>query len=376
MAEVGITDANSLFDFVAKKGYGIKGLVDSGIVEVPPLYIQPPYERVTKKISHPNTNFNHHASVPIDLSKLDGPDNDKVVEAIVRAAETLGFFQVTNHGIDLDLLDSLPEAAHRFFEQPAEVKAGFLKGVSPTPLVKYATSFAPEKEKFLQWRDYINMTYTNDADAEKYWPDVCKRELVEYIKSSHKMVLQLFKILIENLGVTMEESKFESLIGTKVVNMNYYPACPNPEVTIGVKRHSDIGILTVLAQDDIGGLYVKVSDDDDTQEEGKKEEWIEIPPIPSALVVNIGDSLQILSNGKYKSSEHKVGTTSQQSRVSVPIFVTPRLSEKIGPLPQLVERDGGTIYREVVFKDYMNYFFVYGHEGKNALDFAKINYPN
>ncbi|KAI5675257.1 hypothetical protein M9H77_06207 [Catharanthus roseus] len=76
----------------------------------------------------------------------------------------------------------------------------------------------------------------------------------------------------------------ESLLGLKRVNINFYPKCPNPELTVGVGRHSDIGILTTLLQDGIGGLQVKVEEDD-----GIKEEWIEIKPVEGALVINVGD---------------------------------------------------------------------------------------
>ncbi|KAM5586716.1 hypothetical protein ABKV19_005566 [Rosa sericea] len=100
---------------------------------------------------------------------------------------------------------------------------------------------------------------------------------------------------------------------------------------------------------------------------------IEIPPIPGALVINIGDTLQILSNGRYKSDEHRVRTTSAQSRVSVPIFTIPNPTEIIGPLPEVVARDGVARYRDMVFGDYMNNFFGNAHEGKKSLDYAQIN---
>lgn len=165
-------EGNSLFDFVVRDGNGVKGLVDSGVTKVPDRYIQPPQERIIHKLVHEGHVEEHYS--PIDLSKLDGPDHDQVVEAIARAAETLGFFQVVNHGVPLELLESLKEAAHRFFSQPPEKKAVYLKGLSPTPLVKYGTSFVPEKEKALEWKDYISMTYNNDSDALHFWPNECK----------------------------------------------------------------------------------------------------------------------------------------------------------------------------------------------------------
>ena len=85
----------------------------------------------------------------------------------------------------------------------------------------------------------------------------------------------------------------DGLIGAKMVNMNFYPACPNPELTVGVGRHSDMGMLTVLLQDGIGGLYVKT--EGDVEAAAGEEEWIQIPPITGALVINIGDTLQVIN---------------------------------------------------------------------------------
>ena len=83
--------------------------------------------------------------------------------------------------------------------------------------------------------------------------------------------------------------------------------------------------------------------------------------------------LQILSNGRYKSAEHRVGTTNTKSRVSIPIFTIPKPTEKIAPLPQVVEKDGIALYKEFVLADYMKNFFGNAHDGKKSLDFAKID---
>ena len=163
------SDSNaSLLNFVVRDGNGVKGMVDSGLSEVPRQYVQPPKERIDKK----NATLNNNP--PIDLSKLDGPDRIQVVEEIAKAAQNLGFFQVVNHGVPVELLESLKDTAHKFFGQPAEKKAIYCKGVSPTPLVKYGTSFVPEKEKALEWKDYISMTYTTDEEALQVWPQECK----------------------------------------------------------------------------------------------------------------------------------------------------------------------------------------------------------
>ncbi|KAL1340195.1 hypothetical protein AAHE18_U100000 [Arachis hypogaea] len=354
--------SDSLYDFVVKNGNGVKGLIDSGLSEVPERYIQPEEERIKK------VKTKRHDVSPIDLSKLRGPDHKKVLDEIVRAAETLGFFQVVNHGIPLELLESLKDSAHKFFNLSPEEKSLFYPGVSPSTKVKYGTSFAPEKEKALEWKDYISMGYTDDHDALQYWPNECKEVALDYLKLSSTMVRDIVEMLIENLGVRVEESRIEGIIGMKMVNMNYYPLCPNPDLTVGVGRHSDMGTITVLLQDGIGGLYVKLDEHNNNHND---VEWLEVPPIPGALVINIGDTIQILSNGKYKSAEHRVRTTSTESRVSIPVFIFPKPTEKIGPLEELVKKEGVARYREVMFQDYMNNFFANAHHGKKSLEFAK-----
>ncbi|XP_021287794.1 feruloyl CoA ortho-hydroxylase 1-like [Herrania umbratica] len=357
-------DRSSLFNFVVRDGNGVKGMVDLGLSKVPQAYMQPPKERIDKQ------NASKQEQPPIDLSRLGGPDHDEVAREIVRAAETLGFFQVVNHGVPVELLESLKDTAHNFFSLPPERKAIYRTEVSPTPLVKYGTSFVPEKERALEWKDYISMQYTSEAEALEHWPIECREVALEYLRTSIGMVRKLLEVLMINLGVKPEDSKIDALIDKKMINMNFYPTCPNPDLTVGVGRHSDMGTLTVLLQDGIGGLYVKIEEDIDF---GKKGEWIEIPPTPGALVINVGDMLQVLSNGKYKSAEHRVRTTSTKSRVSIPIFTIPKPTEKIAPLPQVVEKDGIALYRDFVLADYMNNFFGNAHDGKKSLDFAKIN---
>ncbi|KAB1669069.1 hypothetical protein ES319_1Z078700v1 [Gossypium barbadense] len=265
----------SLINFDVRDGNGVKGTVDLGISKVPQAYIQPPAEQINKK----------HAS--------KCPDHDEVVNQIVRAVETLGFFQVVNHGVPIELLDSLKQTAHNFFGLPPERKSVYRKEVSPSPLVK----------------------------------DVA----LQYLKTSHEMVRKLLEALLGNLGAELDDSKIDGFIGKKMVNMNFYLTCPNPELTISVRHHSNMDTLTILLQDGIGGLYIKVPQDVNME---KKGEWVEIPPISGALIINISDMLQIWSNGRYKSAEHIVHTTSTKSRVSIPIFTTHNQHKRLHHYPK------------------------------------------
>ncbi|KAK8540536.1 hypothetical protein V6N13_056674 [Hibiscus sabdariffa] len=208
---------------------------------------------------------------------------------IVRAAETLRFFQVINHGVPVELLESLKNTAHKFFGLAPERKVVYRSGVSPTPLVKYETRFMPEKEKALEWKDYISLQYVNNAEALEYWPIEIRDMTLTHLRSSMKMVKKLLEIPMENFGIKLKDLKIDALINKKMVNIIFYPMCPDTDLTVGVGRHSDMKTLTVLLQDEIDGLYVKIEE----MSFKIKEEWVEISPTPNALVINVGDMLQV-----------------------------------------------------------------------------------
>ncbi|KAH1148857.1 hypothetical protein GYH30_043475 [Glycine max] len=210
--------SNSLYDFVVREGNGVKGVADLGLSELPERYIKPPEERMDKQDSRTCD------APPIDLSKLNVPEHEKVVDEIV-----------VNHGVPLELLESLKDAAHTFFNLPPEKKASQNLGLALC-LRKWTW----------EWKDFISKVCRSDEDALQNWPNQCRG---------------IVKILISKLGVSAYGSRIEQILGVKIVNMNNYPPCPNPELTVGVGRHSDLGTITVLLQDGIGDLYVKMEED-------------------------------------------------------------------------------------------------------------------
>ena len=148
------------------------------------------------------------------------------------------------------------------------------------------------------------------------------------MRRSEVVIKQLLQMLMNGLNVKeIDETKKSLLMGSVRTNLNYYPICPNPELTVGVGRHSDVSTLTILLQDLIGGLYVKGN-------QGEGDNWIHVPPVKGSLVINVGDALQILSNGRYRSVEHRVTANGTKNRISVPIFVIPRhASWRQNPVP-------------------------------------------
>lgn len=163
----GPINESNLTDFVLHQGNGVKGLSETGLKKLPKQYIQPIEERPRME----NSTIPQESIPIIDMSKLDDPT---VAESICNAAEKWGFFQVINHGVPLQILDNVKDANYRFFGQSAEEKKKYLKEFSPSVNVRFGTSFSPDAEKALEWKDYLSLFFVSEDEASAYWPPVCK----------------------------------------------------------------------------------------------------------------------------------------------------------------------------------------------------------
>ncbi|XP_022892556.1 feruloyl CoA ortho-hydroxylase 1-like [Olea europaea var. sylvestris] len=268
-----LSDSRDIKKFVVDEGHGVKGLSDIGLQTLPKHYIQPPQEQIST-----STILTEESIPVIDMSN----SNEQIVaDMICNAAEKWGFFQIVNHGIPMQVLENVKNATHKFYGLPAEEKKKYSKGESPTNNVRYGTSFSPQAEKALEWKDWLSFFYVSDEEAAAFWPSICRDEALEYRKKSEHVIKKLLEILMKRLNITcIDETKESLLMGSTRINLNYYPKCPNPDLTIGVGRHSDVSTLTILLQDEIGGLYVRKLDTDF---------WIHVPPIDGSLVINVGD---------------------------------------------------------------------------------------
>nr|XP_027103847.1 feruloyl CoA ortho-hydroxylase 1-like [Coffea arabica] len=345
-----------LIDFAVKQGNGVNGLSKLGLKSIPHRYILPPEERLNQN------QVVLEDSIPIiDVSNWGDPE---AAALICEAAAKWGFFQIINHGVPLEVLEDVLEAGHKFFELPNEERRKYLKENSPTPTVQLKTGFSPLAEKVFEWKDYLVHHYVPHNVSSDLWPSVSKDQVLEYLKWAKPVIKKLVEVLLQGLNVKeLDESQESQLIDRTTISLIHYPMCPSPELACGARRHSDISSITILLQDDVGGLYVKGTTAD---------QWIHVSPVKGALAVNIGDILQIVSNDRYKSIEHQVIVNGRRNRVSVPIFVSPAADTVVGPFPQSLENGKKPIYKHVIYSDYLNYFLSKRDDRNQTIEFAKI----
>ncbi|PPS08451.1 hypothetical protein GOBAR_AA12185 [Gossypium barbadense] len=191
----------------------------------------------------------------IDFSKLNGDERAKTLAEIANACEEWGFFQLVNNGIAEELLERVKKVSSEFYKVERE------ENFKNSKVVNLLNESGDEKLENVDWEDVITLTDDNVSE----W---------SYQTSGFKAF---------NGG-----GENNAFFGTKLC---HYPPCPNPEKVTGLRAHTDAGGVILLFQDDeVGGLQVL-----------KDGEWIDVQPLKNTIVINTGDQIEVLSNGRYKS---------------------------------------------------------------------------
>ncbi|KAK3228210.1 hypothetical protein Dsin_008072 [Dipteronia sinensis] len=331
----------------------------STVKNVPSNYIRPIYDR-------PNLSdvlISSEASIPlIDLHQLSGPGRSHVIKQIGIACQHDGFFQVKNHGIPEEIINNIISIAREFFKLPESER---LKNYSddPSKTTRLSTSFNVKTEKVANWRDFLRLHCYPLQDYIQEWPSnpsSFKEHVAEYCTSVRGLILRLLEAISESLGLQRDYIDKNMNKHGQHMSLNYYPPCPEPELTYGLPGHTDPNLITLLLQDDVPGLQVL-----------RNGKWVAVNPIPNTFIVNIGDQMQVLSNDKYKSVLHRAVVNSDKERISIPTFYCPSPDSVIGPAMELVDQHHPAVYRNFTYGEYYEKFWNKGLATACCLDMFK-----
>jgi len=282
------------------------------------------------------------SSLPvIDISPLLARGRSTATSQVAReidgACRDSGFFYVTGHGIAPDLFARLDAASRRFFALPDAEKLeirmarGGRAWRGYFPVGGELTSGKPDMKEGVYFGtelppDHPRVRAGLPLHGANLFPSQVpelRGAVLDYLKTATATAHALMEGIALSLGLDPDYFyRTYTADPTILFRIFHYPAMPPGSADWGVGEHTDYGLLTLLAQDDLGGLQVKTS-----------RGWIDAPPIPGTLVCNIGDMLDRLTGGLYRSTPHRAKNVSGRGRLSFPFFFDPDFAAEIRPLP-------------------------------------------
>lgn len=304
-----------------------------------------------------------HVSVELPVLDLSQPVNLSFLSSLSQACQEWGFFYVTNHGISRNLFSKVCTLSKHIFSLPTDSK---LK-VGPSSCLK---TYTPHFIASPYFESLIVSGPDFFASAKRSADELFSQqnsEFSEILQEYGNKMIDLSKRIIEVLVMTLGdgcdrkfcESEFSNCHGYFRV-VNYSPPKDVEERAVeGLGMHTDMSCITIVYQDETGGLQMR----------SKEGEWLDIPPCEDLLVVNIGDLMQAWSNGRLRSSEHRVVLKRLVNRLSLAFFWCFEDEKVILAPDEVVEEGNPRIYKSFVCLDYLK-FRESNEEGK----FEKIGY--
>ncbi|XP_051121380.1 flavanone 3-dioxygenase 3-like [Andrographis paniculata] len=285
----------------------------------------------------------------VDLAGMNDPARRKtLVEEIGSACFRNGFFHVVNHGISQAAMDGALAAASAFFDLPTKCKSPFMSNDVHKP-VRYCTSLKDGIDTVQYWRAFLKH-YAHPLDRWiEMWPlqpPDYREKMGGYVEAMQKLAETITELITESLGLGPKYLTAKLDEGMQVVTVNCYPACPQPELALGLPLHSDYGCVTIVLQDS-PGLQILDRDDDDS--------WRVVPSIPGALHVQVGDQIEVLSNGRYKSVLHRVAVNHEKTRISIAGLHGLRMDVKMEAAAEMVDGDRPNGYNASSFRDFLDF---------------------
>ncbi|KAK1556384.1 hypothetical protein Q3G72_004043 [Acer saccharum] len=337
----------------------VQELAKKPFTSVPPRYVYPVQDLpiISLDSSSPQVPV-------IDMQRLYSDDfMDSELQKLDQACREWGFFQLINHGVNSSLVEKVKLETEKFFKLPMEEKRKY--GQLEGDVEGYGNVFVGSEDQKLHWRDCLYFTISP--------PHLRKPHLFPNLPPSFRETLEAYSVDLKNIvaeilrqirkKLRMGETEMTVLLeGKQVMGFNYYPPCPQPDQVIGVLPHSDFGGITILLEvNDVQGLQIK-----------KDGLWIPIKSLPNAFIINIGGTLEILTNGTYRSIEHRVTINSLKERMSIATFCNPKMDGEIAPAPSLVTPETPAMFKRIGVVDYTKGLFMSKIGGKAHLDSMRI----
>jgi isopenicillin N synthase-like dioxygenase len=287
-------------------------------------------------------------SVPlIDLQSADDASLAQRIDAALRAA---GFFALAGHGVPQAVFDAAFDASRRFFSQDYDAKARWhidgwplKRGFDPIGWQALDVGMPPDlKESF-----YLG----NVGLGPNQWPDETlvpgfRAACEQYAQAMERVARRLMALFAQALGLAPHAFDGYMRDPTCTTRLLHYPPQPAQAAPgqIGCGAHTDWGALTLLAQDDAGGLQVRSAGGG----------WFDVPPLPGALVVNTGDMMPRWTNDRWRSTPHRViNRISGRDRWSIAYFFDLDPDARIAPLPCCIGADHPARYAPITAGEHL-----------------------
>ncbi|KAG6696065.1 hypothetical protein I3842_09G128500 [Carya illinoinensis] len=281
------------------------------------------------------------------------------------ASQEWGFFQLINHGVSSSLLEDVKSGIQEFFELPMEEKKKYWQ--QGGDIEGFGHAFVFSEEQKLDWADLFYMVTLPTHLRKPYLfpklPLPLRDNLEAYSAELKALAVKILDLMAKALRMDARDMRELFEEGWQGMRMNYYPPCPQPELAIGLTPHSDPVGLTILLQiNEMEGLQIR-----------KNGMWNPVKPLPNSFIVNIGDILEIVTNGTYRSIEHRAMVNSEKERLSIATFYSPKLDGDMGPAPSLISSEKSpALFKRIGVADYFRGVYSREVNGKSYLETMRI----